>query len=167
MKQEKSLKKQALALGEIAPPSFEELPDLGLYMDQVTGYLNRYLKDFSPTGEEMPLTPSMINNYVKNGHIGRPAQKKYGREQLAALYMLCSLKSNLSIPDAAALICFLSEGEGACGAYNGFVAAQRAVAAEVATDVPQETGRGERSRIRNHVVAAPEHHNGISVHQRI
>ena len=137
MKHENKLKKQALSLVEISPPSFEELPDLGLYMDQVTGYLNRYLKDFSPTGEEMPLTPSMINNYVKNGHIDRPVQKKYGREQLAALYMLCSLKSNLSIPDAAALICFLSEGEGACGAYDGFVSAQKTVAAEVAATVAE------------------------------
>ena len=112
MKQENKLKKQALALSKIAPPRFEELPDLGLYMDQVTGYLNRHLAPLAPAGEEAPLTPSMINNYVKNGHIDRPTQKKYSREQLAALYMLCSLKSNLSIPDAAALVCFLSEEDG-------------------------------------------------------
>lgn len=132
MKQENKLKKQALALSEIAPPRFEELPDLGLYMDQVTGYLNRHLAPLAPAGEEAPLTPSMINNYVKNGHIDRPTQKKYSREQLAALYMLCSLKSNLSIPDAAALVCFLSEEDGAPAAYDGFVATQKAVADEVA-----------------------------------
>lgn len=132
MKQENKLKKQALALSEIAPPRFEELPDLGLYMDQVTGYLNRHLAPLAPAGEEAPLTPSMINNYVKNGHIDRPTQKKYSREQLAALYMLCSLKSNLSIPDAAALVCFLSEEDGAPAAYDGFVATQKTVADEVA-----------------------------------
>ena len=106
MKNENKLKKQAQALSRIAPPRFEELPDLGLYMDQVTGYLNRHLSPLAPAGEEAPLTPSMINNYVKNGHIDRPTQKKYGREQLSALYMLCSLKSNLSIPDAATLVSF-------------------------------------------------------------
>ena len=132
MKKENKFKKQAQALSEIAPPRFEELPDLGLYMDQVTGYLNRHLASLAPAGEEAPLTPSMINNYVKNGHIDRPTQKKYGREQLSALYMLCSLKSNLSIPDAAALVCFLSEGQGARAAYDGFVATQKAVTDEVA-----------------------------------
>lgn len=131
MENENKLKKQAKSVEAITPPSFEELPDLGLYMDQVTGYLNRHLKALAPELEDTPLTPSMINNYVKNGHIGRPVQKKYSREQLAALYMLCSLKSNLSIPDAAALVRFLSEERGADGAYNDFVGEQKKVMAEV------------------------------------
>ena len=155
MKNENKLKKQALSLGEISPPSFEELPDLGLYMDQVTGYLNRHLRSLAPTEGDAPLTPSMINNYVKNGHIDRPTQKKYSREQLAALYMLCSLKSNLSIPDAAALICFLSEREGAHGAYDGFVAAQKSVAAEVAATVaklPSDPDDGEVTALAHELI---------------
>ena len=135
MENENKLQKQANAMAELSLPSFEELPDLGLYMDQVTGYLNRYLHAISPDGEEAPLTSSMINNYVKNGHITRPLQKKYSREQLAALYMLCSLKGNLSISDAAALVCFLSEGEGMGDAYNSFIAEQKAVMGEVADTV--------------------------------
>ncbi|MBQ8174042.1 MAG: DUF1836 domain-containing protein [Clostridia bacterium] len=132
MKNESKLKKQAEAIAAVAPPSFEELPDLGLYMDQVTGYLGRHLRAIAPEREDAILTPSMVNNYVKNGHIDRPVQKKYSREQLAALYMLCSLKSNLSIPDAAALVRFLCEEQGNAGAYNGFIAEQKQVMAEVA-----------------------------------
>jgi hypothetical protein len=135
MKNENKLKKQTRAVADMARPGYDELPDLGLYMDQVTGYLNRYLGDLSQTEGEMLLTPSMINNYVKNGHIGRPVQKKYSRDQLAALYMLCSLKGNLSIPDAAALVTFLYEGQGMNGAYDGFVAEQKAVMEQVAATV--------------------------------
>lgn len=112
-------------LDRIEVVEWDDLPDLDLYMDQVTGYLNRLLAPFSLGREEAPLTPSMINNYVKNGHIARPVQKKYSREQLAALYMLCSMKKNLSIPDAAALIAFLSAQEGAGEAYDRFAARQR------------------------------------------
>ncbi len=107
------------------PAEWDDLPDLGLYMDQVTGYLNRQLSAFMPDGGEAPLTSSMINNYVKSGHITRPTQKKYSREQLAALYMLCSLKKNLSINDAAALIYFMTEQGGSRGAYNDFIALQQ------------------------------------------
>ena len=129
MEKEKGLASIAELLAHIKGASFGELPDLGLYMDQVTGYLNKPLGALSLSREEAPLTPSMINNYVKGGHISRPTQKKYSREQLAALYMLCSLKNALSIPDAAALIYFLTEEHGMGDAYNRFVAEQREDAA--------------------------------------
>ncbi len=125
MEKEKRLAHIAELLARVEGASFGELPDLGLYMDQVTGYLNKPLGALSLSREEAPLTPSMINNYVKGGHISRPMQKKYSREQLAELYMLCSLKNALSITDAAALIYFLTEEHGTDAAYNRFVAEQK------------------------------------------
>lgn len=132
MEKEKRLAHIAELLARVEGASFGELPDLGLYMDQVTGYLNKPLGALSLSREEAPLTPSMINNYVKGGHISRPTQKKYSREQLAALYMLCSLKNSLSITDAAALIYFLTEEHGMDVAYNRFVAEQKEDAAALA-----------------------------------
>ena len=125
MEKEKGLSHIAELLARVEGASFHELPDLGLYMDQVTGYLNKPLCALALSREEAPLTPSMINNYVKGGHISRPTQKKYSREQLAALYMLCSLKNALSITDAAALIYFLTEEHGMSDAYNRFVTDQK------------------------------------------
>lgn len=125
MEKENGLLQVAELLARVGGASFGELPDLGLYMDQVTGYLNKPLGALSLSREESPLTPSMINNYVKGGHIARPTQKKYSREQMAALYMLCSLKNSLSITDAAALIYFLTEEHGMGAAYDGFVAEQK------------------------------------------
>ena len=104
MEEEIIPEKIAEMLGGMETVAWEEMPDLGLYMDQVTSFLNRLLRPFTLGRDDAPLTPSMINNYVKSGHISRPSKKKYCREQLAALYMLCSLKKNLSITDAAALI---------------------------------------------------------------
>jgi hypothetical protein len=125
MPEENGLKKLSALLAQLEQADGDDLPDIGLYMDQVTGLLNRKLSPFTMGRDETPLTPSMINNYVKSGHISRPKRKKYSREQLAALYMLCSLKGNLSITDSAALIYFLTEQEGASDAYQRFVSLQR------------------------------------------
>ena len=98
MAEENNLKKLAELINHPDLADWEELPDIGLYMDQVTGLLNRKLAPFTMGRDEAPLTPSMINNYVKSGHISRPRKKKYSREQLAALYMLCSLKRTFPSP---------------------------------------------------------------------
>ena len=91
-------------LTDFALPSYEALPEIDLYMDQVTGYLNKLLCRVCRSEDGTPLTPNRINNYVKGGHIDRPMQKKYDRDQIAMLYMLCCAKQNLSIPEASALL---------------------------------------------------------------
>lgn len=85
-------------------PEYAALPEIDLYMDQVIGYLNRLLCRVCRSEDGAPLTPSMINNYVKSGHVERPIQKKYSRDRIAMLYMLCCLKQNLTISEAAALL---------------------------------------------------------------
>lgn len=90
-------------------PAWEQLPDLGLYMDQVITYLERQYRALY--GEEKRIiTPSMINNYVKCGLIKRPEGKKYDREHLAQLIMLCSLKQALSLEDLRGLLNAQSAG---------------------------------------------------------
>jgi hypothetical protein len=88
------LKQWAKEYRELEAADWSSLPDIDLYMDQITGYLNRQLR--GQVREERdgapPVTGSMVNNYVKNGLIDRPSQKKYYKEQLAQLYMLCSMK---------------------------------------------------------------------------
>lgn len=97
------------ALTGFSLPSYDSLPEIDLYMDQVTGYLNKLLCRVCRSEDDTPLTPNRINNYVKGGHIERPVQKKYNREQLAMLYMLCCAKQNLSIPEASGLLRILKE----------------------------------------------------------
>lgn len=80
------------------PIPWARLPELDLYMDQVITLMSKQLEPFSLEGERL-LTPSMINNYVKDGVLPRPNQKKYGREHLSRLLIICMLKSVLSLPE--------------------------------------------------------------------
>ena len=79
-------------------PEWDAIPDFGLYMDQVITLMGKQLELFQ-VGEERLLTSSMINNYVKGGVLPRPSQKKYSRDHLAMLTMICMLKSVLSLPE--------------------------------------------------------------------
>lgn len=89
---------------ELAPPVWEELPSIPLYMDQVIFYLKDSLRFFERDEESSLLTSSMINNYVKNGVLPHPEKKKYGKEHLAALMAVCMLKQVLSIQDIKTLL---------------------------------------------------------------
>ena len=74
-------------------PRYNEIPNMGLYLDQATKYVCEYL---APLGE-YTLTPSMISNYGKKGLIANPVRKQYGREQIAYLFFISVAKSVLSL----------------------------------------------------------------------
>jgi hypothetical protein len=83
-------------------------PPVELYMDQAVTWLNGQCAagqagdDSTRQVSDGPLlrgiTPNMVNNYVKDGFIKRPALKRYGKEQLADLSVLMLLKDVLPIP---------------------------------------------------------------------
>ena len=85
------LKSTCETLAKRTLPRWNELPDLELYMDQVTSLVGRYLKD------DRELTASMVNNYVKHKAMPAPVRKKYTREHLAYLVVICTLKPVLPI----------------------------------------------------------------------
>jgi len=76
-------------------PKYTEIPDVGLFLEQVAKYINGCL---SPLGEP-ELTGSMISNYVKKGIIDNPVKKQYGREQIAYLIYIAITKNVLSLDD--------------------------------------------------------------------
>ena len=90
----------------MALPQWELLPDIGLYMDQVITLMDRTFSPALPKGE---MTKSMVNNYVKVGMIPRPVGKKYDREHLAMLLMICVFKQALSMESISRLLGFLCE----------------------------------------------------------
>ena len=63
-------------------PRYQEIPTVGLYLEQTTKYISQYLDPL----EESCITNSMIANYVKKGLIANPVKKQYGREQIAYLF---------------------------------------------------------------------------------
>jgi len=92
MKQE-TKKQVAESLKDFRLPRYNEIPTVGLYLEQATKYVCEYL---APLGE-YTLTPSMISNYVKKGLVSNPVKKQYGREQIAYLFFIAVAKSVLSL----------------------------------------------------------------------
>ena len=82
---------------EFQMPRWAEIPDLGLYLDQVITFTQRTYQPLYGDDAAKLLTGSMVNNYVKAGLIARPVGKKYGRDQLAAVLMIVHLKGVLSM----------------------------------------------------------------------
>ena len=80
------------------PADWEKLPEIELYMDQVINFINSRLEPLT-TGRERLLSPSMVNNYVKDGVLPRPEKKKYSRSHLAMITIICSLKSVMQLPE--------------------------------------------------------------------
>lgn len=80
-------------------PRYNELPEIDLYIDQVVTILQNNLSIFCKDPENPIITPSMINNYVKNGLLSSPIKKKYNKDHLAHLFVICILKKLLSISD--------------------------------------------------------------------
>jgi DNA-binding transcriptional MerR regulator len=85
-------------------PYWEELPEIDLYMDQVIVLMEKYLSFHKSDEDTKIITSSMINNYVKLGIMPAPVKKKYSREHIAYLIIICCLKQALPISDIKGLI---------------------------------------------------------------
>lgn len=81
----------------------EDIPNIDLYMDQVTTFMDKALGGFKRTEEDKVLTKTMINNYTKAKIFPPPIKKKYSRTHLMLLIMIYHLKSVLSIGDIGIL----------------------------------------------------------------
>ena len=101
-------------------PSWEELPDLELYMDQVLTLVDKYLSPVIQTEKHPILTAAMVNNYVKLHIIPAPTKKKYNRTHLAFLLAITSLKQVLTIPEIRTGILFQGKQVGIRKAYDLF-----------------------------------------------
>ena len=76
-------------------PKYEEIPDVGLYRDQVTKYVNAYFEKFP----NLSITNSMISNYVKQGLLPKCEKKLYRRDHIMRLIMIVFGKEVLSTED--------------------------------------------------------------------
>lgn len=77
----------------------EDLPNIDLYMDQVTTFMDSQLEASKRYPEDKILTKTMINNYAKNNLLPPPEKKKYSKEHVLCLIFIYYLKNILSISD--------------------------------------------------------------------
>lgn len=86
-------------LNAMKPISADQIPNIDLYMDQVTTFMDTYLSDHRRYETDKVLTKTMINNYAKNHLLPPPVNKKYSPDHLIYLIYIYYLKSFLSISD--------------------------------------------------------------------
>ena len=89
MRKEKNIQ----AMQDFHLPAYAEIPDVGLYLEQVVKYINSFFCDF----EEMKITNSMVSNYVKSKLVSNPHKKMYSRDQIAVLFFIAIAKNVLSM----------------------------------------------------------------------
>jgi len=77
----------------------DDIPDIDLYMDQVTTFMDSHLKSSKRYSEDKLLTKTMINNYTKNELLPPPNKKKYNKEHMFLLIFIYYFKNILSISD--------------------------------------------------------------------
>lgn len=113
-------------------PKWAELPELELYLDQVLLYVNQVCGS-AASSRDKGLTPSMVNNYVKHGHVEKPAKKKYSRTQVARLIAITCLKNVFSIQEISSILEKLKEDRDSQTLYDYFVSCMNN---EEASDTP-------------------------------
>ena len=76
-----------------------DIPNIPLYMDQVTTFMDANLESTKRHEDDKILTKTMINNYTKNKLLPPSEKKKYSSEHILMLIFIYYLKSFLSITD--------------------------------------------------------------------
>jgi hypothetical protein len=87
----------------------DDIPNIDLYMDQVTTFMDKHLKSSKRYSEDKLLTKTMINNYTKNELLPPPNKKKYSKEHMFLLIFIYYFKNILSINDIQSIFNPLTE----------------------------------------------------------
>lgn len=82
----------------------ESIPDIDLYMDQITTFMDTQLASSKRHPDDKILTKTMINNYAKNNLLPPPVKKKYSKEHVLMLIFIYYFKNILSISDIEAIL---------------------------------------------------------------
>ncbi|MBE7048034.1 MAG: DUF1836 domain-containing protein [Ruminococcaceae bacterium] len=97
-------------------PKYDELPNMGLYLEQTTKYINQVLE---PLGC-VEITASMIRNYVKMGLIKNPVKKTYDANHIAHLLCITMLKVVMPLENIRKMFKLQEEVYTDAVAYNYF-----------------------------------------------
>lgn len=77
----------------------DDIPNIDLYMDQVTTFMDEKLQSSKRHEDDKLLTKTMINNYTKNKLLPPSDKKKYSKEHMFILIFIYYFKNILSIND--------------------------------------------------------------------
>lgn len=81
-----------------------DIPNIDLYMDQVTSFMEKQFESTKRYSDDKVLTKTMINNYAKSDLLPAPLKKKYSKEHLLVLTFIYYFKNVLSMKDIEVLL---------------------------------------------------------------
>ena len=87
----------------------DEIPQIDLYMDQVTTFMEKHLGELKRYPEDKVLTKTMINNYAKNNLLPSPLKKKYTQEHILLLVFIYYFKNLMSFTDIETVLSYITE----------------------------------------------------------
>ena len=82
----------------------EDIPNIDLYMDQVTTFMEEHLRKTRRYPEDKILTKTMINNYAKNDLLPPPVKKKYSKEHVLLLIFIYYYKGIIPMNEIQTLL---------------------------------------------------------------
>jgi len=85
-------------------PNWNDLPDIDLYMDQVTQLFEGAYAAGKRNQEDKILTKTMINNYAKDNLLFPIKNKRYTKEHIMFIQFIYQLKASLSIRDTKTVL---------------------------------------------------------------
>ena len=91
-------------LKEIRTFNIDDLPNIDLYMDQVTTYLNQKFSVTKRHEDDKLMTKTMINNYAKSRLLPPPEKKKYTKDHIIVLIMIYFFKNVISMSDVTKIL---------------------------------------------------------------
>lgn len=98
--------------------ALKDIPDIDLYMDQVTTLFENKLSPLKRNEEDKILTKTMINNYAKAKIFPPVKSKKYTKDQIILLSLIYNLKQSLSLSDIGTVFNSIIDDENVNGKYN-------------------------------------------------
>ena len=99
--------KMTLVLNDFHMPSYSEIPDVGLFLEQAAKFAAGSLSAF----KSINITSSMISNYVKKKMIANPVKKQYYRDQIANIMIIAVAKTVLSLEEIQIMLKIQNENE--------------------------------------------------------
>ena len=103
------LRKELASISKLNYINPDAIPDIPLYMDQVTTFMEEQLSSYKRFEDDKTLTKTMINNYAKNNLIPPPEKKKYSKKHMLLLIFIYYFKNFLSISDIQEIFKPISE----------------------------------------------------------
>ena len=91
-------------LEEIESFNIDDIPNIDLYMDQVTTYLNGKFNTSKRHDDDKLLTKTMINNYAKSRLLPPPEKKKYSKDHMIILILIFFFNNVISINDIQTIV---------------------------------------------------------------